>query len=181
MMESLESLNLPEKLWIAVAGHTKRIAKNFSQLAEEQGYNPAKLLLAIAAVESSFNPFACRYESHYTWLYRPEEYAMLNGITILTEAIMQKTSWGYFQLMGAVLRELGYNHPLHLMATPDTTNTQALFACKHLERLTKAYAAKGIKDIPVIISGYNAGFGLKEPTRYWNRVKNYYDRIILEE
>jgi hypothetical protein len=132
--------------------------------------DPGRLAVAIAITESSLNPFVSRYEKYYAWLVDVDRYARNLSITRDTEKMMQRTSWGLFQIMGAVARELGYNDYLHLLATQETIDTQIELFVRHFNRIFKHYN----KDIARAISGYNAGFALKKPTNYYNKViKNY--------
>ena len=143
---------------------------------EELGFNVHALMAAFAEVESNGNVFACRYESHYQWLYQPERFAVRLKITKQTEVIMQKTSWGLFQVMGAVAREYGYTDYLHLLGTDSTIGVQILLFAQHLSRLFRHY-----KTLPLAIAGYNAGFRLKDyNTEYYRKIKRTYN-LILED
>lgn len=147
------------------------LSRQPTEFIKKEGLDPVKLALAFASVESGLNPLACRYEEHYRWLYYPKKFARMLNITLDTEEVMQKTSWGLFQLMGATAREYGYKNYLHLLATPETINTQVELWVKHLSRLYGFY-----KRIDLAISGYNAGFGLKEPTSYYNKIMKAYNK-----
>jgi len=70
------------------------------------------LIAAMVSVESNGNRAACRYEKHYSYLYKPEKYSDKLLITDETEKTMQKTSWGPMQIMGANARVLGFKGPL---------------------------------------------------------------------
>jgi hypothetical protein len=74
---------------------------------------PAQLFTAIIMVESSGNPkTAPRYEKKYGYLFKPAYYAELLHISESEERENQKKSWGMCQIMGSVLRELGFGGKL---------------------------------------------------------------------
>jgi len=75
--------------------------------AEKYGLDPA-IVYGVCMTESSLNPMAVRREPGYRWIYKVGEFAKKTGITPALELQQQKTSWGLMQVMGAVLRELGY-------------------------------------------------------------------------
>jgi hypothetical protein len=82
------------------------------------GINPA-WVRAIITQESSWNPCAIRYESSYQWLFEVEKCANLAQVTLATELVTQKMSWGLGQIMGALAREQGLAGQIPLLLTPE--------------------------------------------------------------
>jgi len=77
------------------------------------------LLCALCDHESSWNPYAARYEpAFYSRYIQP----LLNNGTVhtATEATLRAMSVGLMQLMGEVAREFGYTGDLLRMTDPDT-------------------------------------------------------------
>jgi len=107
------------------------------------------LLAAIVATESMGNSNATRYEAHYKWLVKPDFFARLNRITKDTEEVHQRTSWGLLQIMGANIRDLGYNDSLLKMADPETALN---YGAKFFKGLLNKYDS--VEDA---VSSYNQG------------------------
>lgn len=66
------------------------------------------LILALIQTESGFNPNAARYERHFMYYHKLEDFAKIQRITLETEKVFQKTSWGLMQIMGGTARWCGY-------------------------------------------------------------------------
>lgn len=148
------------------------LSKRDTSFIKSENLDPVTLALAFIKAESSFNPWVSRYEPNYKWLLSVNEFAKKLNITPETERIHQKTSWGLFQIMGAVAREYGYKDYLHLLATTQTPEIQVDIWLRHLKRLYNHYG-----DIKLAISGYNAGFALKEPTGYYYKIMKAYAKL----
>jgi len=127
---------------------------------------PAAILYGIMMAESSGNKWALRYEPNFRWLYNPEEYAIRQ--TEETERIMQKTSFGLFQIMGATARELGYDE--HFLSGLLDPETNIKYACLYLKRQYRRY-----ENWEDAIAAYNAGSARKTNGRYVNQ--QYVDRV----
>lgn len=129
------------------------------------------VIMAIIEVESSFNPFAIRYEPHYRWLYKPEEFYRLYTSTEETEIILQKCSIGLMQVMGAVFRELGYRKPLTMLFTD--ISAQIHYGIKHFSRFYIKYG----RNIPYAVASYNAGSPrMTEDGKFINQP--YVDKVL---
>jgi soluble lytic murein transglycosylase-like protein len=138
-------------------------------VADEENV-PKNLLAAIVQTESSNNQWACRFEPHYKWIYKTKENARDNGITEATETVMQMTSFGLCQVMGAVARELGLKgHIFQLL--DQKVNLQ--YAAKLLKRLASRY-----KERDDIIAAYNAGSPIKGLNGAY-RNQAYVDKVNL--
>jgi hypothetical protein len=145
------------------------------------GYNlPQNIVMAIAKVESNLSMHATRAESRYRWLWdsrRHRPFRRLSNPEIIsneapddfprptefyasadTEWQGQRTSWGPFQMMGAVLRERRYNGPfVAVCCDPDLA---AKFACSHLSHLRDKYFNK--HGWTGVVAAYNAGSPRKD-------------------
>lgn len=110
---------------------------------------PANLLAAIVQVESNGDPMACRFEKDYKYLYETKVNAKENQITETTEMMLQMTSWGLTQIMGAVGRELGLKGSILQLIDPEVNLT---YCAKLLKRLASRHTERND-----IIASYNAG------------------------
>jgi len=125
---------------------TKKVKENLPK-----GYeNLFPFIMGIIETESSFNPYACRYEPHYRWIYKPEEFYISYSSTVETEIQFQKCSLGLMQLMGAVYRELGYKKPLS--AVFEDIDAQISYGIRHFLKFYKKYGT-----VQAAIAAYNAG------------------------
>jgi len=113
-----------------------------------------KWLEAIIAHESSWNSFAMRYEKDYPYLYQVDVCAKLSGMSIDTEVVTQKMSWGLAQIMGALAREHGFHGPLSQLTDPATNILHLGIRLSYLVRLNPS------KD--AVFAMYNGGPGVKK-------------------
>jgi soluble lytic murein transglycosylase-like protein len=112
------------------------------------------LAVAIAQNETDLDTTKCRYEPAWNYLVNVDRFAQKLGITSRTEEMLQKFSWGIMQVMGSVLRELGYNGPLN---ESGELNLAMYYGCKKLSLLSKKYPQEND-----VISAYNAGTPIKD-------------------
>lgn len=110
---------------------------------------PWTLLAAIVQTESGGNPMAARFESHYKYTVTPAVFAKENGISEITELVLQKTSIGLTQVMGGVARELGHRTSLLELTDPELG---LKYGCLQLRRIAKRWNKQ-----PDMIAAYNAG------------------------
>jgi soluble lytic murein transglycosylase-like protein len=145
-----------------------------NQKARQFDIDP-KLIRAFCTVESSMNPYACRYEpafyDRYILPLTVESLRLRNPLmqatripTIATERIQLATSWGLMQIMGQTAREFGFRGQFLAELTDPATGLE--YALKYLQRKLNAYS-----DIRDAISAYNAG----HPS---NLNQDYVDRIL---
>lgn len=121
-----------------------------------------KLLWAIIYCESGFDRWAVRYEVDFQYVIAPQRYAKLSKVTLDTEVMCQKMSWGLGQVMGGSVRDLGYSGHLTELLDPDTN---IFWAGTILKK--KVMRWPNLKDH---ISAYNAGGPSKVNADYVKRV-----------
>lgn len=124
------------------------VQKIVAETAQDHGLEPS-LALAIAEVESGFDPYASRYEVGFRYLDRTVKRP--RTCSIQTELNHQATSWGVMQVMGIVARELGHTGWLTELVRPELG---AALGCLFVLRKMEKYGKLGINSV---ISAYNAG------------------------
>lgn len=135
----------------------------------------AALVRSICQVESGGISGRCRYESGYSYLVSPSHWAVNSGISVQTEIVMQKTSWGLMQLMGANFRSLGFSGQWPEVGY--LVGLQLHYSCTFLKGLLKRYSREDA------IAAYNAGSprrnksGRFENQAYVDKVLKYYMQI----
>lgn len=144
------------------------ILKIIKEIAPKYQLDSA-IVYGICMQESNLNPFACRYEDHYKWLYKPSEVKPKLS-SLATEEIFQKVSWGVGQVIGAVLREYGYTDWIPVILS--NINDQILYTCIHLATLKKRYP-----KYYDYISSYNQGSPRKlNSGKYINHI--YVEKVL---
>ena len=103
--------------------------------ASAHSLDPA-LVCAVIEQESSWNPFAMRYEPAFFAKYVAPLYT--NNKVSASEAYARGFSWGLMQVMGQVAREFGFDAPF-LSALCDPEQGIAI-GCKVLRRKFDAMA-----------------------------------------
>ncbi len=138
----------------------------------EKTYNlPKNVLPAIIMKESSWQDNVVRYEPHYAWVCDVKGFAKWINASEQTEQMLQMTSWGYCQVMGAVAREYNFQGWLTDLLKPEIN---IKFGALHLKQYLTRYPA-GINDA---ISSYNQGTPRKDPKgRYLNQ--KYVDSVLM--
>lgn len=125
------------------------------KMAVQYGIDMA-LLLAVVETESGGNQWVSRYEAQYSYLFEPRQIAANLGISMATEEVLQKTSWGLMQPMGGVCRELGYMDHLTKMTDPRLSMS---YGCKYLKKKMQRFGM----DECTVYAAYNAGSPRKTP------------------
>ncbi len=118
------------------------------KVAAAQALDPA-LVCAVVEQESSWNPWAVRYEPLFFTKYVASLYT--NNKISATEAYARGFSWGLMQVMGQVAREAGFD-ALFLSALCDPEQGLAV-GCKVLRK--KLDAAAG--DTTRALLAWNGG------------------------
>ncbi len=140
-----------------------------TKISKLKRVNPM-LIGAIVSVESNGNPKAFRYESHYKWLVSPETFSSRNRITVKSERVLQMSSMGLMQIMGANARTYGHIGPLTDLYDAEIG---LKYGIEHLTKLIDKYSS--INDA---ISAYNQGSPRKNSKGQYTNQK-YVDKIIL--
>lgn len=138
-----------------------KLLAQIDEIANVMGLDP-KILHAIINVESACDTWKVRYEPSWALFNDPERYAKLNGITIESEKILQATSLGMGQVMGATARDLGYREMLTKLCIP---KVGVMLCATYLKRLKEKYP-----DGNAYISAYNAGSPTSKNQEYVNKV-----------
>lgn len=95
------------------------------------------LIHAIISQESNWNELAVRYEPTYRWLYQVEKFAKHALISLDTEIVTQRMSWGLGQIMGALAREQGHQGLMTELLTPEVNINHIAIRIKDLKKLCK--------------------------------------------
>jgi soluble lytic murein transglycosylase-like protein len=109
---------------------------------------PERIILALVEKESTFQPNVIRFEPKYRWLVTPEKFVTPSN-TLETEKMLQKCSFGLFQIMGGNIRTLGLEGSLP-KAFDIPTNVS--LGMRFLIKLFSKYS-----DVRDALSAYNAG------------------------
>jgi soluble lytic murein transglycosylase-like protein len=129
--------------------------------AEKYALDPA-IVFGICMKESSMEQFAVRYEPAWKWFVNHPP-GQPRNCSDATERVLQATSFGIMQVMGAVFREYGFKGWLTMvLAFPEM---QLEYGCRHLAGKVKRFGLNGG------ISSYNAGSPVA-----WNQ--EYVDGVI---
>jgi len=148
----------------------KFVSKKVLEYLPKEEKNLFPIIMGIIETESSFNPYAARYEPNYKWLVSPERYFRTYSSNPEIEVILQKTSLGLMQLMGANYRKLGYIKPL--TAVFEDVEAQIRYGIKFFLNLYRKYQTPS-----AAIAAYNAGSPRKTQTgRYVNQA--YVDKVL---
>lgn len=130
---------------------------------------PVDVLDAIIHCESAWNPWAVRYERQFAYLLEPEKFAKATRVSIETEAVLQRCSWGLCQIMGGTARDLGYTGALTTLLDPEL-NVQ--YGARLFARIAGDYVTPADQ-----IAAYNAGSVRRQANgKYVNQP--YVDRVL---
>jgi len=131
--------------------------------ASEAGLLP-EVVCAIVEQESSWNPWAIRYEPRFFAKYVAPLYT--NNHISVTEAYLRAFSWGLMQVMGQVAREHGYPGELAALCDPATGLE---WGCKVLAH--KLAIAQG--NFREALLSWNGGSNTAYPDQVLARVDRY--------
>jgi len=128
----------------------------------DRGSLPVACVLAFCQAESSFRPYAIKWEPQYKWLVgdqrtmsRPERFGQMH-------------SWGLMRVMGGVAREHGFDGPFTELWDP---MIGLRYGMKHLRKYWARY-----ENWPDTIAAYNAGSPRRVDGKYVNQV--YVDKVL---
>ena len=132
--------------------------------ASAQSLDPA-LVCAVVEQESSWNPWAMRYEPAFFAKYVANLYT--NNKITASEAYARGFSWGLMQVMGQVARELGFDGSfLSQLCEPETG---LAVGCKLLRK--KLDALDG--DVTRALLAWNGGANPAYPSQVLARRPHY--------
>ncbi len=125
----------------------------------------AALVCAVVEQESSWNPWALRFEPAFFAKYVAALYT--NYKVTASEAYARGFSWGLMQVMGQVARETGFDSPfLSALCDPEQS---LMLGCKVLRR--KFEAAGG--DCTRALLAWNGGGNAAYPAQVLARRPHY--------
>lgn len=128
------------------------------------------IIMAIVSVESNGQTCATRYEPHYRYTFKEQEFADRSYISKDTETIQQKTSWGLMQVMGGVAREHGFTDPLIALCRP---RKGLVVGITHFVKMFDRYN----NNLNDAVSAYNQGGNYKKENGEYKNQK-YVDKVI---
>lgn len=112
------------------------------------------VICTIIEIESSYNPWAVRFEPNSNYKVSVDEIAKLVRITSATEDMLQKFSWGLGQIMGSTARWIGFRGPLTQLCEPDTA---IQWICEAYNKICAHYPSQEER-----FAAYNAGSARKK-------------------
>ena len=138
--------------------------------AKSADFNLDSLLVAaIIWHESKGQIYATRFEPNYKWLYDVDKFVNhLNSKE--TEIALQSCSFGLMQIMGAVVRELGYTGYLAKIYRPDIN---IYYGCMYLDKLRKKWP-----DMKDHVAAYNGGHPAKINGKLRSDLQSYVDSVL---
>jgi soluble lytic murein transglycosylase-like protein len=134
------------------------------RIAAEHGIESA-LACAVIEQESSWNPWAVRYEPGFLSRYVAPLYTA--GKLSATEAYTRSMSWGLMQVMGQVAREHGFEEASLAELCDPATGIE--FGCRVLA--ARLERARG--DVPAALLAWNGGANANYPAEVLARTRNY--------
>lgn len=150
------------------------IAHLIQDSAEQLSISP-DIVTSFILVESNGNPWAVRYERNYEWICEVSTMATLLETTYDTALMMQRSSYGLTQIMGAVAWQMGHRGWSTELLNPETNLT---YFVKYLSKLIKK---QSLTDPLDMYAAWNSGSVKKIDGKYANyrQVANF--RRIYEE
>lgn len=145
-----------------------KLVEMIINVAKRHNLDPA-IVYGICRQESAFNSLAVRHEPAYKWVWKPKE-VKPQYCSLDTERMLQKTSFGLMQVMGAVFREYGFDGWLtEVIVKPEL---QLDYGCRHLSKKIAKYGQDGG------IAAYNSGSPRFTPDKKY--VNQYYVDNVLK-
>ena len=133
-------------------------------IAAAHGLEPA-LVCAVIEQESSWNPWAVRYEPGFLSRYVAPLYTA--GKLSATEAYTRAMSWELMQVMGQVAREFGFAADSLPQLCDPATGVE--LGCRILAK--RMARARG--DVPAALLAWNGGANPDYPSEVLARTRNY--------
>jgi len=119
-----------------------------ASIASSLGLSPS-IVCAMVEHESSWNPFAIRYEPKFFTNYTQPLWTR-GLVKSITEAQARAFSWGLMQVMGQVAREMGFTGDLPELCDP---LTGLLYGCRLFAKNLAAHSG----DVSASLEAYNGG------------------------
>lgn len=130
-----------------------------------------ELVAAFISVESSFNPFAVKYEKNFKYTRIDyKDLARMARVDEEAELNFERMSLGIMQVMGATVRDMGYRGNLSNMFN---VQTGLHWGCTYLSKLMTRHT-----NLESVISAYNAGTPRKIGGRFTNQ--DYVDKVMIK-
>lgn len=120
-----------------------------------------ELVCAVCEQESSWNPWAVRYEPAFFARYVQPQF-----LTDATEAQLRAVSWGLMQIMGETAREEGFKGHIASLCDPQTGLDAGI---EHLKRMLSRSGG----NWPIALNLYNGGSNPQYATEVMARVDKY--------
>src|SRR5436853_7131746 len=134
--------------------------------AQDHGIDPA-LLKALCEAESSWNPWAARWEPNFFRKYVAPLYTADQIVGGATEAYMRAMSWGLGQVMGQTARELGFTGQFLSELCDPLVGLE--FCCRKLKSALDAHVGQ-VEDA---LLRYNGGSDVGYPSRVLSHLATY--------
>jgi soluble lytic murein transglycosylase-like protein len=142
---------------IPASTHLVELAR---QAALAQALDPA-LVCAVVEQESSWNPWAMRYEPAFFTKYVAHLYT--NNKVSATEAYARGFSWGLMQVMGQVARETGFDAPFLSALCDEATGLGV--GCRVLRKKLDAMGGDVTRGLLAWNGGGNPAYAAQVLTR----------------
>jgi hypothetical protein len=147
----------------------EKVARNSWMIADAaKRYKvPEELLCAMIEVESGWYTWAARHEPGYKYLVDIKH----TLVSPPTETILQQTSFGLLQIMGATARWMGFHEPY--LTTLCDPATGLKWGCRYLNYLYKRHA-----NWSDTVSAYNQGWPRRDPASGQYENQQYVDKVM---
>jgi hypothetical protein len=139
------------------------------------------VILAMCVRESSLDPWAIRYESHYSWPWQVKENARDLNISFDTELQLQKFSYGLLQVMGGTARWQGFKGPLmqlccdHRAAFDHGLNYFLYQFERYDKNIVKALCAYNGGNVKIVDGKYKNQTYADEVLQFRNQLKKHWE------
>lgn len=138
-----------------------------------------KVIAAMIQTESEWRRLAFRHEENFSYVFKVQEFARALKCSEDLELVLQRSSFGYMQIMGGTARWLGFTRSLEKLFEPAV----------NLEYGIKYYLhhAKRYSDVKDIVAAYNSGAAKKDKDGVYvnemarNHVRKFVENLKKEQ